>query len=447
MSQIIQIKRGLESARTGVTPAVGEFIWTTDAQELWIGDNSTAGGVKVTGNVEGDYIPTTQKAAINGVATLGADAKIPSDQLPALAITSTFVAADEAAQLALAGVEEGDVVVRTDENKSYIHNGGVADTMADFQELLTPTDAVLSVNGATGAVTLTSTDITEGTNLYYTDTRADARIAAFNASATTDALTEGTTNLYYTDARADAQIAAASIDDLSDVDTTTAAPSVDDFIKWDGTNWIPGTPQTIAMDDLSDVDTTTTAPTNGQVLSWNGGGWVPTDDVDTTVATLNDVGNVNITGITDGQIISWDNGASEWVNSALPTGVDGTFAGLTDTPANYTGAGGYVLKVNAGATAVEFVDQTTDLVTEGSVNLYWTQARFNTAFAANDTDDLTEGASNLYFTTARADAQIAAADIEDLNNVDSAAATDGQVMAWNNTNSNWEPANVDGGTF
>jgi len=42
-------------------------------------------------------------------------------------------------------------------------------------------------------------DLTEGsTNLYYTDARADARIAA----ATTDDLTEGSTNLYYTDARA-----------------------------------------------------------------------------------------------------------------------------------------------------------------------------------------------------------------------------------------------------
>lgn len=34
-----------------------------------------------------------------------------------------------------------------------------------------------------------------------------------------------------------------------------------------------------------------------------------------------------------------------------------TFVSLPDTPANYTGSGGYTLKVNSGATAVEFVDE------------------------------------------------------------------------------------------
>ena len=45
----------------------------------------------------------------------------------------------------------------------------------------------------------------------------------------------------------------------------------------------------------------------------------------------------------------------------------------------------------------------TDAVPEGSVNLYYTQARFNTAFAAKTTTNLSEG-TNLYFTNARASA-------------------------------------------
>jgi len=48
-----------------------------------------------------------------------------------------------------------------------------------------------------------TSDLSEGTNLYYTDARADARITA----ADTDSLSEGSTNLYYTDARADARVA------------------------------------------------------------------------------------------------------------------------------------------------------------------------------------------------------------------------------------------------
>lgn len=47
---------------------------------------------------------------------------------------------------------------------------------------------------------------------------------------------------------------------------------------------------------------------------------------------------------------------------------------------------------------------TTSAVAEGT-NLYYTQARFNTAFAAKSTTDLAEG-TNLYFTTARAQAAI-----------------------------------------
>ena len=83
----------------------------------------------------------------------------------------------------------------------------------------------------------TTTDLAEGTKLYYTDARFDTR---FTAKSTTN-LSEGT-NLYYTNARADARIAAASIDDLTDVDITTAAPTNNQVLVWDNANskFIPG---------------------------------------------------------------------------------------------------------------------------------------------------------------------------------------------------------------
>ena len=68
------------------------------------------------------------------------------------------------------------------------------------------TDSVTSVNGFTGAVSLTTSNITEGTNLYYTQTRFDS---AFAAKTTTN-LTEGT-NLYFTDARARAAISLTTL--------------------------------------------------------------------------------------------------------------------------------------------------------------------------------------------------------------------------------------------
>lgn len=79
-------------------------------------------------------VAVADRGAANGVATLGADSKIPASQLPALAITSTSVVASQAAQLAL-GAQEGDVAVRTDLGVSYIHNGGATGTMTDWSEL------------------------------------------------------------------------------------------------------------------------------------------------------------------------------------------------------------------------------------------------------------------------------------------------------------------------
>lgn len=126
---------------------------------------------------------TAQKAIANGLATLDAAGKVPSSQLPSIALTDVSVVATQAAQLALVA-QEGDVAIRTDQSRTYVHNGGVAGTMADWAELLSPGDAVTSVNGQTGTVSLTTTNIAEGTNLYYTDARviANTTVAANTAA-------------------------------------------------------------------------------------------------------------------------------------------------------------------------------------------------------------------------------------------------------------------------
>jgi hypothetical protein len=102
-----------------------------------------------------NYI-TTQKGAVNGIASLDGSGLIPTNQLPALAITQTSVVASQAAMLALTA-QVGDVAVRTDVNKSFILTAEPATTLGNWQELLTPTDSVLSVDGLTGAVVLSGT--------------------------------------------------------------------------------------------------------------------------------------------------------------------------------------------------------------------------------------------------------------------------------------------------
>lgn len=77
-----------------------------------------------------------------------------NSDLPAIAITDTFVVASQSAMLALSAAERGDVAVRTDLNKSFILKGDNPASLSDWQELLSPTDAVLSVDGRTGVVSL-----------------------------------------------------------------------------------------------------------------------------------------------------------------------------------------------------------------------------------------------------------------------------------------------------
>lgn len=103
----------------------------------------------------------SQKDANNGYAGLDAAGLLNPAQLPPLAITDTFVVASEVAQLALT-VQKGDVAVRSDENKSYINVTGNNVSMADWQLLLTPTDAILSVFSRTGVVTAQNGDYIAG---------------------------------------------------------------------------------------------------------------------------------------------------------------------------------------------------------------------------------------------------------------------------------------------
>lgn len=63
-----------------------------------------------------------------------------------------------------------------------------------------------------------------------------------------------------------------ALNDHTDVDLTTAAPTTNDLLRYDGSNWVP---VAHSIDSNTDVDTSTSAPTTGQILSWNGSNWVP----------------------------------------------------------------------------------------------------------------------------------------------------------------------------
>ena len=124
-------------------------------------------------------IPLAYIGAANGVTPLGADSKIPSQYLPAVAITDVFVVTTLAQRDALvpASVQTGDVVKVTEAitsadgtklSRTYIYDGSV------FVELNTESD-VDSVAGKVGHVTLDTRDVVEfGDYRYYTPAREQA---------------------------------------------------------------------------------------------------------------------------------------------------------------------------------------------------------------------------------------------------------------------------------
>lgn len=136
------------------------------------------------------------------VPILDANGKLNTSVLPALAISDTYTVSSEQQMLALTA-QPGDVAIRTDENKSYILKDSDPTLLASWQWLRTPDCKVLSVNGKTGAITLTSDDIPEGSNnKYYSEQRATANFNTNIANTTLSSLQDGssaiTTNDYVT---------------------------------------------------------------------------------------------------------------------------------------------------------------------------------------------------------------------------------------------------------
>jgi hypothetical protein len=99
------------------------------------------------------------KNVANGYAGLGADGKLISSQLPLISISNTLVTASQAEMLAVTA-ETGDIAVRTDLNKSFILKGSNPTLLADWQELLSSTNAVTTVFGRNGLVTAQIGDYT-----------------------------------------------------------------------------------------------------------------------------------------------------------------------------------------------------------------------------------------------------------------------------------------------
>jgi len=167
-------------------------IPNTDVTGLGTMSTQNANAVAITGGtmsgvtVSG-YIPTTEKAQPLGVATLDAGGKVPTSQIPMqgdLNYQGTWNASTNTPTLVsstgtkgyyyvvdVAGTTNLDGITDWQVGDWAIFNGSVWQKVDN-------TDAVSSVNGQTGTVVLTTTNIAEGTNEYFTQARARQSLSA-----------------------------------------------------------------------------------------------------------------------------------------------------------------------------------------------------------------------------------------------------------------------------
>ena len=135
--------------------------------------NATSGDAQILNkpvvvSSELDPVFLAQKGVNNGVATLNSSGKVPNAQIPSLALVDTYVAASQAAMLALSTAEQGDVAIRTDLSKTFILIDANYSTLASWKELLSPiipaeTDPVW---GASASAGISPTNISNWNSAY-----------------------------------------------------------------------------------------------------------------------------------------------------------------------------------------------------------------------------------------------------------------------------------------
>lgn len=166
------------------TPLVfaSPLVNTTNTIAMNQANTSSSGYLSNTDwNSFNNKINQSEKATANGVATLNALGKIPTSQIPAISFSSGYVVSSESAMLGLSAAVVGSIAIRTDNSKNYVLSASDPSIAANWLELLMPA-AVSSVNGyTTGSITLTSSDIAEGANLYFNNARVRTSVDGFLA--------------------------------------------------------------------------------------------------------------------------------------------------------------------------------------------------------------------------------------------------------------------------
>jgi len=311
------------------------------------------------------------------------------------------------------------------------------------------------------SITLITDDIEESpsspTNKWFTNARAAAAISlssndtnvlsydsstgtfTFNlGSINTDGLTEGSTNLFFTNTRARNAISVSG--DLS-YDSATgvvsySTPSTDGVNEGTTNLYFTNTRARNAISLTTDnTDAMSYDSTTGEFsFTLNS---VDTDEISEGATNYYFTTARARNTISAGSNISYDSSTGVISTTAAVSSVNSqTGAVVLDTDDISEGSTNLYFSDARAAGAISLTSDNTDILSYSSGTGAFT-------FATPTTDAIDEGSNNLYYTDARADARIAAASVDDLADVDlSAGLQDGYTLVWSSTAQQFVPQNI-----
>ena len=344
------------------------------------GIGSTGSGTTATLNVDNTVVRTSGAQSIAGVKTFSDNAIFSGN----LTVNGTQTTVNSATL----SIADNKITLNSDYTGS-----GPSENAGIEVERGTVNNAVLRWNESTDKWQFTNdggtsySDITSYGNFSVTSASASGNGAlSYNNStgvftftpADTSLSTKSTTNLsegtnkYFTDARADARIGAANLSALNNVATT--APTSNQVLQWNGSAWAPAT-TAAGVTDINDLgDVFTGGATTGQVLQKAANGNFNFGSVSTTNNYADSLAFASGTGV----LTVGRSGLSD-----LTVDLDGRYS-TTDTQYSVATSG------TAGLVKIGFTESGKNYPVELSsdkmfVNVPWTDTSYSLPLSSSST--------------------------------------------------------------
>ena len=345
------------------------------------GIGSTGSGTTATLNVDNTVVRTSGAQSIAGVKTFSDNAIFSGN----LTVNGTQTTVNSATL----SIADNKITLNSDYTGS-----GPSENAGIEVERGTVNNAVLRWNESTDKWQFTNdggtsySDITSYGNFSVTSASASGNGAlSYNNStgvftftpADTSLSTKSTTNLsegtnkYFTDARADARIGAADLSALNNVATT--APTSNQVLQWNGSAWAPAT-TAAGVTDINDLgDVFTGGATTGQVLQKAANGNFNFGSVSTTNNYADSLAFATGTGV----LTVGRNGLAD-----LTVDLDGRYATTNTTYSAATSSALGLIKIGYTENAKNYPVEL-DGDSEAYVNVPWTDTTYSLPLASSST--------------------------------------------------------------